>query len=206
MDNYAPVQNMTASSTQYCKRLDPAWAGYVFLLFLAIFSMAWAASSSLSIKSAELESSENAYALNADFEVNFSKEVEEALNKGVQLDFLVEFQIVTPSSWWFDDEIKTDSTHITLGYHALSRQYLVNRANHQYAFATLREAKEEISHIRNWKVVDKSLLKKDEKYQAALRMRLDQSRLPKPLQVDALGSEDWNMVSERYRWTPAFAF
>lgn len=148
---------------------------------------------------------DNGYALNADFEVNFSKEVEEALNKGVQLDFLIEFQIVTPSDWWFDDEIKSDSTHITLGYHALSRQYLVNRNNHQYAFASLREAKDELSRIRNWKVIDKSLLKKDEQYQAALRIRLDQSRLPKPLQVDALGSEDWTMVSERYRWTPVLA-
>lgn len=204
MDNYAPVQNTTASSTQYCKRLDRAWAGFVFSLTLVVSSVVWAASgSSLGIKNAELAPMDNAYVLNADFEINFSKEVEEALNKGVQLDFLIEFQIVTPSNWWFDDEIKSDSTHVTLGYHALSRQYLVNRNNHQYAFSTLREAKEELAHLRNWKVVDKSLLHKDEEYQAALRIRLDQSRLPKPLQVDALGSEDWTMVSERYRWTPA---
>jgi hypothetical protein len=38
-------------------------------------------------------------------------------------------------------------------------------------------------------------------YIAALRLRLDTSRLPKPLQIDALGSSDWNLSSDWYRWT-----
>lgn len=196
---------MMGSSMHYCKRLEQAWTRLVCLFLLCSGSIALAASTGLSIKTAELVPVENAYVLNADFEINFSKEVEEALNKGVKLSFLIEFQIVTPSSWWFDDEIKSASTQVTLDYHALSRQYLVNRNNHQYTFATLREAKEELAHIRNWQVVEKSLLNKGEEYQAALRIRLDQSKLPKPLQVDALGSEDWAMVSERYRWTPELA-
>lgn len=200
------MQNMTASFMQYCRRFELAGSGLVCLFFLFFALPAWADASEIDVKSAELVSVNGAYALNADFDIRFSREVEEALNKGVQLDFLVEFQIAIPSNWWFDDEVKSASTHITLGYHALSRQYLVNRNNHQHAFSTLQEAKEEISRIRNWRVVEKSLLKKDEEYYAALRMRLDQSRLPKPLQVDALGSKDWNMVSERYRWTPSLAF
>ncbi len=95
---------------------------------------------------------------------------------------------------------------MTVSYHALSRQYLINRDSHQQSFATLQEAKAAFSRLREWQVLDKNLLKKGESYQAALRVRLDQSKLPKPLQVDALGSGDWNMVSERYRWTPAFVF
>lgn len=197
---------MTASFMQYCRRCELAWSGLLCLFFLVFSSPVWADTSEINIKAAELVPTNGAYSLKADFDIHFSREVEEALNKGVQLDFLVEFQIAIPSSWWFDDEVKSATTHISLGYHALSRQYLVNRDNHQYAFSTLKEAKEEISHIRNWQVVDKSLLKKDEEYYAALRMRLDQSRLPKPLQVDALGSKDWNMVSERYRWTPSLVF
>lgn len=201
---------MTVSFTRCCKKPECWISGSVSLFcglfFICLFSTAWAISSGLNIKSAELVPLENVYALNADFEINFSKEVEEALNKGVQLDFLIEFQIVSPSKYWFDDEIKSTSMHVTMGYHALSRQYLVNRNNHQYVFANLQEAKDDLAHVRNWQVVEKSLLSKGEDYYAALRIRLDQSRLPKPLQVDALGSEDWNMVSERYRWTPNLAF
>lgn len=188
-----------------CWKKNNALAWAASLLLIGYTTFVWATASSLHIKMAELTLVEETYHLNADFDVDFSDEVQEALNKGVPLNFLVEFQIVSPRRYWFDDEIVTVSSRVTLSYHALSRQYLLNRNNHQLSFATLQEAKEEFSHLHNWQVVEKSLLKKGEIYQAALRIRLDQSKLPKPLQVDALSSEDWNMVSERYRWTPALA-
>lgn len=178
------------------------------LLFFVLFAvpLAWADASSLNIKTAELVAADEAYVLNADFDLNLSGAVEEAVNKGVPLNFLIEFQITSPRRYWFDDEIVTATNIVTISYHALSRQYLINRDNHQQSFASLQEAKAEFSHLREWQVVEKNLLKKGENYQAALRVRLDQSKLPKPLQVDALGSEDWNIVSERYRWTPTFVF
>ena len=196
---------MTVFFMRYCRKTN------LPILLLCIFSFCfvtfvWAADSSLHIKTAELIPVEDVYVLNADFEVNFSNEVEEALNKGVLLNFLVEFQIVSPRQYWFDDEIVTTSSRVTFSYHALSRQYLINRNNHQLSFATLQEAKNEFSHLRDWRVVEKALLKKGENYNAALRIRLDQSRLPKPLQVDVLANDDWNMVSERYRWAPALTF
>lgn len=178
------------------------------LLFFVLFAvpLAWAAASSLNIKTAELVAADEAYVLNADFDLNLSGAVEEAVNKGVPLNFLIEFQITSPRRYWFDDEIVTVTNIVIISYHALSRQYLINRDNHQQSFASLQEAKAEFSHLREWQVVEKDLLKKGENYQAALRVRLDQSKLPKPLQVDALGSEDWNIVSERYHWTPTFVF
>jgi hypothetical protein len=199
---------MMASFMRYYRRTKATFTVFLRFLFLSfcLISVAWAAAGSLHIKTAELTGTEEAYLLNADFEVNFSSEVEEALNKGVPLNFLIEFQIVSPQKYWFDDEIVTRSSHISLSYHALSRQYLINRNNHQQSFSSLQEAKDDLAHLRDWQVVEKSMLKKGESYHAALRIRLDQSKLPKPLQVEALSSEDWNMVSERYRWTPAISF
>lgn len=175
------------------------------LLLLACISLAWANTSNLLIKSAELQPVDDAYVLHANFDVNFSAVVEEALNKGIPLTFLIEFQVVSPRRYWFDDEVTTVSTQVVLSYHALSRQYLVNRENHQDIFTSLQEAKEDLAHLRDWMVLEKSLLKKGEPYAAALRIRLDQSQLPKPLQVEAMGSESWNMVSQRYRWIPVFS-
>ncbi|MFL9611267.1 DUF4390 domain-containing protein [Methylobacillus pratensis] len=190
---------MTASFTLYCRKFR------LFLLLLAFFSyQAIATQSSLSIDSAELVASEEgAYLLDADFGLVLSPALEEAVSKGMPLNFLVEFQLVSPRRYWFDDEIVSLTSKVSLSYHALSRQYLVNRDGHQLSFASIQEAKEEISHLRNWQVIDGGMLKKGESYQAGLRMRLDQSKLPKALQVDTLSSEDWNMASERFRWTPA---
>lgn len=200
---------MTGFFMHCCKKINypilSIFKLYFSILTFCVATAAWAASNGAYVKSAELVSRDENYLLNADFDLAFSSEVEEALNKGVSLTFLVEFQLVSPRRYWFDDEIITTTNHITLSYHALSRQYLLNRNNHQQSFASLHEAKEELIHLHGWPVLDKSLLKKGEAYQAALRIRLDQSKLPKPLQVEALGSEDWKLVSEPFRWIPALS-
>jgi len=197
---------MTAFFTRYYKK--SSFVSYFSSLSLASIclyaSLALAGASSLHINNAEIIQADDYFLLNADMEIVFSSEVEQALNKGVPLNFLTEFQITTPRKYWFDDEIITISRSVTLSYHALSRQYLLTASKHQQSFSTLQEAKDELAHLKDWQVFDKSILKKNETYHAALRMRLDQSKLPKPLQVDAIGSEDWSMVSQRYSWTPVF--
>jgi len=183
---------------------------HIFLIFLTL-SIAFspivnAASSGIHIKSAELLAVDESYSLSTDFDISLSPVIEDALNKGVPLTFLLEFQLSSPRKYWFDDEIVTQTQFVTLSYHALSRQYLVNRSGHQQSFSNLQQAKDDISNIKAWAVVDKKLLKKGESYIAAIKVRLDQTKLPKPVQVEAIGSEDWSIASERYRWTPVLAF
>jgi len=166
-----------------------------------------AGTSSLDIKTAELTAVDDAYTLNADFEIDFNTQMEEAINKGVPLNFLIEFQLVVPHKYWFDDEIDTQSIPLSLSYHALTRQYLVNitqnKQSHQRAFETINEALVELSHLRDWKVLDKNLIEKGVVYKAALLMRLDQKKLPKALQVEALSTEAWDLSSEKFEWMPS---
>lgn len=178
----------------FCKKIS------VFLALLLVCAYAFAAANSILIKNATLVPQEDFYTLNADIEFNFDKEIEEAINKGVPLNFLVEFQIVSPRKYWFDDEIITTSQSVSLSYHALSRLYLVNRGRHQVSFETLSEAKRALAVLDDWKVAEKSQLEKTEAYRAALLVRLDQSKLPKAIQVDAIASEKWNLISEKFVW------
>jgi hypothetical protein len=169
-------------------------------LLLCVTTFACAAASSINIKSADLRLEDDYYNLSADVEIGFDSEFEEAINKGVPLNFLVEFQIVSPRKYWFDDEIVTTSQNVTLSYHALTKQYLVTRGLHQKSFETLSEAKQELAELSNWKVVEKSLLAKNEVYNAALLIRLDQTKLPKAIQVDTIASEKWNLTSQKFEW------
>ncbi len=159
------------------------------------------AGGAIQINTAELRPADDFYSLATDVDVRLDKDIEEAVNKGVPLNFIVEFQIVIPFEYWFDDEVVTATQNITLRYHALTRQYLVNRNKYQQGFETLSEALNDLATFNEWKVVEKSLLEKDEPYQAALLIRLDQSKLPKAIQVDAIGSEKWNLSSEKFEWT-----
>ena len=179
----------------YCIRL-----GTVFSL-LSAFSIASIASSNINIKLAELQPLDDFYALSADIDIDLDDAIEEAVNKGVPLNFLIEFQVVSPRKYWFDDEIITATRGVMLSYHALSRQYLVNRGAHQKSFETMDEALQELMVIEDWKVLDKSLVEKNEIYNAALLVRLDQTKLPKAIQVDAIASEKWNLISQKYEWS-----
>ena len=189
---------------RFCKRLNNFLGSGLFLLLICATilasSLALAAASSINIKSAELQAQDDYYGLNAEVDMGFDKEIEEAINKGVPLTFLIEFQIVSPRKYWFDDEIVTATQSVSLSYHALSRQYLVNRGGHQQSFETINEAIHELVELSDWKVVDKNLLEKSDTYKAALLIRLDQTKLPKAIQVDAIASEKWNLSSQKFEW------
>ena len=192
--------------TRYYKKHSPLVGLFLnlitgFLLCLVLgSSVALAATSSIEIKQAELQVADEFYLLNAEINIIFDAEIEEAINKGVPLHFLIEFQVVSPRKYWFDDEIITTTNRVTLSYHALTRQYLVNRDTHQKSFETLSEAADELTHLTDLKVFEKSLLEKEGIYKAALLMRLDQTKLPKAIQVDAIASEKWNLSSQKYVW------
>lgn len=187
----------------YCKKIKH----FLWVCLLALSATtAIAGNSSLNIRSAELVAIDDVYVLNADVDMKFSPRVEEAISKGFVLNFLVEFQLVIPRKYWFNDEIVTVTHEISLSYHALSRQFLVTRGNQQKAFVRLDEALDDLSDINGLKVFQKSDLENDTTYQAALLMRLDTKKLPQALQGDTISTDDWKMRSQRFEWVSNLAF
>lgn len=164
--------------------------------------MALAGNSIINVRSASLVPLEDTYALNADLDMKFSEKMEEAISKGFALNFLIEFQLAKPRKYWFDDEVVTVTHRVTLSYHALSRQFLVIRGDQQKAFVRLDEATDDLSEVIDLKLFQKSEVEKGEHYRAAILVRLDPRKLPKVVQGDTIGSDDWKMSSQRFEWVP----
>jgi hypothetical protein len=139
---------MMAFFTHYFKKTNLKkfnhYARFSLVFLLLNTASAAFAASSINVNYADLQPLDDSYALSADIDIDFDDAIEEAVNKGVPLHFLIEFQVVKPWKYWFDDEIVTVSRSVTLSYHALSRQYLVNHGAHQKSFETLAEAKDAI--------------------------------------------------------------
>lgn len=174
------------------------------LLALCLLLPFTARADGIEVKTAVLDSMEDNYVLNAELEISFSPALEDALNKGVPLYFITEFELKKPRWYWLDETVTASQQHVRLSYHALTRQYQIN-SNGQYRnFSSLSEARLELGRQHEWLVVLKGLVKKQTAYVAGLRMKLDLSQLPKPLQVNALASKEWNLDSEWHRWSPAF--
>jgi len=168
---------------------------------LACLLMPWTVTAEgLAVKHAELTPMEEWYVLNANLDVGFSKPVEEALEKGIALNFVLELEITKPRWYWVDETIASVRQNIRISYHALTRQYHFSNNSGNLSLNSLLEAKQALNHIMDWRVFDRNLLKKGNNYQAAVRIKLDIKQLPKPLQVEAFGSKDWDLVSDWFQF------
>lgn len=159
--------------------------------------------------SAQLTPVNDGYLLNAEADIAFGVALEQVVQKGFDLHFIIEFQLLSPRKYWIDEVVTSVSQHVTLRYHALSRQYLViredaNKKSQQKSFATLTEAEEELAFVSDFKVLRNVTLDNTAVYKGILLMRLDKSKLPKTFQVDAINSNDWKMISQRFEWQPRF--
>ena len=190
---------MTASSMRCCRRLSR-------LAALAAFWLAFAAplvarADGIEVQKAAVITAEDGYTLEAEFEITLTSVLEDVLNKGVPLYFTLEFELIRPRWYWFNQKITNVRQQYRLSYNALTRQYRVGVGSLYQNFASLPEGLAFMSRVRMREIAEAGALSKGGSYTAALRMRLDTSQLPRPFQVTAVGSRDWSMSSDWHRWT-----
>jgi len=181
-----------------------AWGPAGVRALLAALLLAVAApvlAEGIEVKSAALVPDDDGWSLEADFDIQFSPRLEEAINRGVPLYFVVEFELARPRWYWLDEKPVQVSQTYKISYTPLLRQYRLSVGNLYQNFTRLDEVTRVLSRLRGWHVADKGALKKDTTYQTRLRMRLDTAQLPKPFQVNAIASRDWTLASDWQRWT-----
>lgn len=153
------------------------------------------------VKSAELRAEDDSYALDAQFDVTFNATLEEALQKGVSLYFVLEFELSRPRWYWLDEKVVAQSIQYRISYSPLTQQYRVTTGLLSQQLASLEEVEHLLSRVASRPVVAADALTKGARYEAAVRLRLDVTQLPKPFQVNALASKEWSLQSEWYRWS-----
>jgi len=183
----------------------------VWIIGLCLCSSA-AVAGSIVINKAEARLTDEGYQLSADFEIQLSAPVEAALKHGVTLYFVSEFAINRSRWFWLDTDVSRDEQIAKLSFNALTQQYRITRGALFQSFSDLKEALQVLGHQIAPPVpialLDKGgggyfsrLLKKGSDCCSAFaQMRLDVTQLPKPLQVNALTNDDWNLESQPHRW------
>jgi len=178
-----------------------------FLGLLCLTASLWlpfapaARGDTIAVKSAELRAEDENYVLNAQFDVIFNPTLEEALQKGVSLYFVLEFELSRPRWYWLDEKVVTESVQYRISYSPLTRQYRVATGLLGQQFESLEEVEHLLSRVVSRPVIALDALTKGARYDAAVRLRLDVTQLPKPFQINALASRDWSLQSEWYRWS-----
>ena len=186
-----------------CRRIAAAsarlWRRASFALLIVV-AAPLALADGIAVKSASLDPVDDAWQLSAEFDITFSPRLEEAVNRGVPLYLVVDFEVARPRWYWLDEKPIQLSQTYKVSYTPLLRQYRLSVGNQYQNFTRLEEVTRVLSRLRNLQVAKAGSFTKGVAYQAGIRMRLDTAQLPKPFQLDALASRDWSLSSDWYRW------
>ncbi|WP_373378861.1 DUF4390 domain-containing protein [Cupriavidus nantongensis] len=180
-------------------------ARWALALVLALAAALWlpraAQAQVIEATEARVEYQDGGFELAASFDFDLPPALEDALHKGISLYFAVDFQLSRSRWYWFDDKPVNTTRSVRLSYQPLTRQYRISTGGLQLPFTRLKSALQFIQRVRGWRVFERNAVKPGETYNAEVRMRLDLSQLPKPFQINAVNTRDWNLASDWRRFT-----
>lgn len=140
------------------------------------------------------------------FQVTLPPVLLDAVQQGIPLTFQLTFELTRPRStayWlrvrhWFDPTAQLD---FKLMYYRLTNRYRVSIGSLATSYASLQEAMMAIGGIAGWHVLSVEGWDQDARrdLRGRLQLSLDVSQLPRPFQLNALGSRDWSLSSS---WIP----
>ena len=182
----------------------PLWfAPFAFLALLVVLALLFPApaiAQGAAIQNAKLEATEDGIQLNADIELQLAPFLQDALRKGVPLYFVADFELRRGRWYWLDQKVVETTRERRVSYAPLTEQYRVITSGISQNVASFDDVRKLLSRVRSWTVAEKGQLKPGERYEAALRFRLDTSQLPKPFQLNVLTSKEWTVNSDWHRW------
>ena len=144
--------------------------------------------------------SDGAYALNADFRLSLTNQLQDAINHGTALSFQVEFKLARPRWYWSNEDMLTVSREQRISYNSLTREYRVTTGIAQYRYNSLSEALLNVSRVSQWRISSPNQLQTGEPYQASLRMYLNTAKLPRTYQLNSLTNQGWGLNSGWYNF------
>lgn len=181
------------------------WLLTACLLCLGLLGQAQA---SVELASFELERGSEELSLSAQLQFELSTTVEEALLKGIPMVFVAEAEVLRERWYWYDKSVASSVRQFRLAFQPLTRRWRltvssgVPNATGQglalnQSFDTLQQAMASIKRISRWRIAGASELDPVLRYRFDFRFRLDQSQLPRPFQIGAIGQPDWDVSVSR---------
>jgi hypothetical protein len=187
---------MTASITRYLRN-----ASLILGLWCATALCAFA--DTLHASRAEAELADGQLAVSTRFQVKLPQPLSDALEQGVTLAFRLDVELTRPRvlayrlslAQWFEPHA---SLTFKLSYQALTGRYRVTIGTLPRYYPSLPEALAAVGSIRGWRVLEPGALNglSAHEVEARARLALDIGELPKPFQLNALGSPEWGLSSD----------
>jgi hypothetical protein len=149
-------------------------------------------------RAAEATFDDESLLLSGDFNVQLTPSMEDALARGVALYFVLDVEIVR-ERLLFNESIASKSESFRLSFVPLTRSWRLSTGLFNQNLPSLEAATRLFTRLRSTKVVDRKQLLRGERYIVTARLRHDVNQLPKPLQLSALASREWQIDADPIR-------
>ncbi len=171
-------------------------------MFAVLLAASIAHSASVRFESAGTYVKDGTYYLDSFARLSLGRGLELALANGVSLHFLVEVAVHKKRKWWIDTPVLERRLRFKLYYYDLTRHYRVEdvQTGESNNFRSLAAALRKLGSLTQFALIPASQIKNRSRYGASIRLELDQTRLPGPLQAQSLVSREWQLESEVFRW------
>ncbi|MFO6418577.1 DUF4390 domain-containing protein [Hylemonella sp. W303a] len=167
------------------------------------------ASQAPTVSALQLRRQGDALELGVRLRFDLPEPVRDALYKGLSVIFTAEVEIYRERWWWLDTRVSRAQRQWRLVYQPLTQRWRLSvgaasaaRAGNAalaQTFDSLEEALAVIQHITQWRVADWSALEAEDDHRIEFHFHLDTDKLPRPLQIGALGDDGWELDLNRQR-------
>lgn len=180
----------------------------VCLVALWLGAAAARAQGSGEVTSLQLDHTPQGLYLSATLQLELPDLVESALYKGISVSFVTEAEVVRQRWYWYDKTVARATRYLRLSYQPLTRRWRLAQSPTAFGasglgvslgqnFDELSDALASMQRIARWKIAEPGIIDPRARYQVQLRLWLDLSQLPRPLQIGAMGRSGWNLSLER---------
>ena len=155
---------------------------------------ALAAEGQMQLMQAMLEPRGKDLYLSMSWEYDMPETLVDSLRRGIALYFVCEVRLQNKRWYWTDKDLGNLELVQRISFSPLTRQYRFSRGGLSQNYDTLEQILPITRQLFGWRIADSSILD-ESSLELEVRMRLDVSRLPKPLQVVVGGNSDWALDS-----------
>jgi len=184
---------------------DPVTRTFRLLLVLTTLTLTQAANAEFRVKESEPWLNERILHVNTRLDLAINPRIEEALAKGIPIDFSFEIRLVR-HRWWWRNVLITDTTLVRrLQFHALSRQYLVSSLQNEQpteSFGSLDQALVYLGDLSQFrmKLTRKKEILEGARHLLELRAKLDIESLPVIMRPLAYATPSWRLNTGWTEW------
>ncbi len=201
----------TVFITRCCKkaRLDGLLALWLSMCLL----MGWPAgvakaNTAVELTELQVERSEGGLYLSARLRFELPAVVEDALNKGIPIQFVAEAEVMRERWYWYDRQVAAAQRYMRVSYQPLTRRWRLNTSSAPILssslgvtltqqYDSLEEVMSAVQRIARWRIASAGELDSGSRQTVRFQFRLDASQLPRTFQIGAIGESDWAISIER---------